>query len=105
MLPNTRGKRGVIIGHLYLFYQIVKEVWDVVKEMYLDLKDMSPNFEVRSKIRNTRQGTSSVTEYFNMLSKLWQQIDLFHNIEWKEEQFKSLVYLLTESRLHCKFGT
>ncbi|XP_050204868.1 uncharacterized protein LOC126654907 [Mercurialis annua] len=79
-LINSMDQR---IGRLYLFYQTAKEIWDAVKEMYSDLEDISQSFEIRSKIRNTRQSTSSVTEYFNTLSELWQEIDLFHNINWK----------------------
>ena len=71
------------IGHLYLFYQTTKEVWDAIQEMYSDLKDISQSFEVCSKIQNIQQGTLSIIEYFNTLSELWQQINLFHNIEWK----------------------
>ena len=58
------------IGRLYLFYQTIKKVWDAVQEMYSDLEDISQSFEVRSTIQNTRQGTLSVTKYFNMLSEL-----------------------------------
>ena len=30
-------------------------------------------FEIRSAIRNTKQGNSSVTEYYNTLLELWQE--------------------------------
>ena len=38
------------IGCLYLFYKSIKEVWDVVEEMYLDFEDISQSFKIRSKI-------------------------------------------------------
>ena len=79
-LINSMEQR---IGHLYLFYETTKEVWDTVQEMYSNLEDISQSFEIRSRIRNTWQGTLSITKYFNTLSELWYQIDLFHNIEWK----------------------
>lgn len=71
------------IGWLYFFYQTAKEIWVAVRDMYSDLENISQSLEVRSKLRNIRQGTLSVTEYFNNLSKLWQEIDMFHNISWK----------------------
>lgn len=52
----------------YLFYQTTKEIWDAIKDTYSDLENVSQNFEVHSTIQSTRQGTSSVTEYFNKLS-------------------------------------
>ena len=58
-------------------------MWDAVKEMDSNLKNISQSFEVCSKIQNTGQDTSSVTEYFNTLFELWQEIDLFHNVTWK----------------------
>ena len=48
-LINSMEQR---IGRLYLFYQKTKEVWDAVKEMHLDLEDISQSFGGRSKIQN-----------------------------------------------------
>ena len=59
------------IGRLYLFYQTTKDIWDAVREMYSDLENISQSFEICSAIRNTRQGTTFVTEYFNTLLELW----------------------------------
>ena len=71
------------IGRTYLFYKTAKEVWESVQEMYSDLEDFSQCFEVRSAIRNTKQGMNSVTEYFNVLVGLWHEMDMFYAITWE----------------------
>ncbi|EOY31231.1 Uncharacterized protein TCM_038193 [Theobroma cacao] len=70
------------IGRTYLFYKIAKEIWDMAHEMYLDLENSAQCFEVRSALRSTKQGNLSVTEYFNTLTKLWQEMDMFYETNW-----------------------
>lgn len=45
-----------------------------------DLENTSQVFEIKTKLRDQRQGSLSVTEYY---STLWQELDLFYPIEWK----------------------
>ncbi|XP_052209404.1 uncharacterized protein LOC127812895 isoform X2 [Diospyros lotus] len=71
------------IGRTYLFYKTAEEVWDVVQEIYSDLENTAQCFEIRSAIRNTKQGNSSVTEYYNTLLELWQEMDLFYDPNWE----------------------
>ena len=71
------------ISRTYLFYKTAKEVWDVVQEIYSDLKNTAQCFEIRSAIWNTKQGNSSVTEYYNRLLELWQEMDLFYDPNWE----------------------
>ena len=71
------------IRRTYLFYKMAKEVWKSVQEMYSDLEDFSQCFEVRSAIRNTKQGMNSVTKYFNVLVGLWHEMDMFYAITWE----------------------
>ncbi|KAG8368955.1 hypothetical protein BUALT_Bualt15G0100100 [Buddleja alternifolia] len=47
------------IGGLYLFYNTAKEIWDVVQEMYSDFENVAQSIEIRSTIRNTRQGLNT----------------------------------------------
>ena len=51
------------IGWTYLFYKTTNEIWEAVQEIYSDLENTSQCFEIRSKIRNTRQWSLTVTEY------------------------------------------
>lgn len=38
------------------------------------------------KISEIRQGENNVTKYFNSLKRLWQDLDLFSNYEWKSPE-------------------
>ena len=40
-------------------------------------------FELRNKIRDLKQGNIDVTQYFNALTKVGQELDLFNNGGWK----------------------
>ena len=71
------------IGRTYLLYKKVKEVWDAVQSLYSNMENTSQCFEVQSVLRTTRQGNNSVTDYYNVLSELWQEMDLFYDISWE----------------------
>ena len=40
-------------------------------------------FELTLKLGEIRQGKDSITKYFNSLKRLWQDLDLFNDYEWK----------------------
>ena len=71
------------IGRTFLFYSSAHEIWKGVQDMYSDLENTSHCFEIRSILRSTRQGTMTVTEYYNRLVDLWHNMDLFYSIPWK----------------------
>ena len=70
------------MGRTYLFYETTKEIWDLVQEMFSDLKNSSQCFELRLAIRTTKQGMISVTEYFNILVELWHEMNMFYTVSW-----------------------
>lgn len=45
--------------------------------MYSDLGNASPMFEIRSKLKEMKQGSESVTQYFSDLQELLKELDLF----------------------------
>ncbi|KAL6348502.1 hypothetical protein AAG906_009962 [Vitis piasezkii] len=65
------------IGRNYLSYKIAKEIWDTAKVMYSDLGNVSQLFELQSKLKEKKQGDSTVIDYYNTLIGLWQELDLF----------------------------
>lgn len=71
------------IGENFLLYETAKEIWDAVKETYFNNENTSLLFEVESILHDLRQGNMSVTQYFNTLTRHWQQIDLYEELEWK----------------------
>lgn len=66
----------------YLDYKTAKDVWDTIQELYSDVENTAQCFEVWFAIRMTRQGNSSVTEYYTTLTELWQEMDSFYEIKW-----------------------
>ncbi|XP_062112894.1 uncharacterized protein LOC133824050 [Humulus lupulus] len=65
------------ISRMYLFFKISKEVWDAAKKMYSDLGNASQIFEICTKLKEIKQGTHTVTQYFSDLQDLWQELDLY----------------------------
>ena len=51
--------------------------------MYLDLGNQSQVFELTLKLGEIQQGKDLITKYFNSLKRLWQDLDLFNDYEWK----------------------
>ncbi|XP_073130873.1 uncharacterized protein [Henckelia pumila] len=65
------------ISRRYLWFETAKDVWDAARMMYSDFGNASQIFEIRSKLKELKQGHISVTQYFSDLQDLWQELDLF----------------------------
>ncbi|XP_050888927.1 uncharacterized protein LOC127094101 [Lathyrus oleraceus] len=83
------------IGENFMFYDTVKEIWDAVKETYSNVDNTFVIFEIKSILHDLRQGESFVTEYFNILNKHWQQLDIYEEVTWccieDQKKYKELV--------------
>ena len=66
------------IGRTYLHYKTARDIWTTVQELY----SAAQCFEIRSTIRTTTQGSSTVTEHYTALTELWQEMDSFYEIKW-----------------------
>ncbi|XP_024031744.1 uncharacterized protein LOC112094601 [Morus notabilis] len=71
------------ISSNYMCYHTAKKLWDNINQIYSDLRNQSPVYELTLKLREICQGEGSVTKYFNSLRPLWQDLDLFSDYEWK----------------------
>lgn len=71
------------IGKPFLFIPTAQGVWEAVRETYSDFEDHSQLFELNSKMWNMKQGTKDVTEYYNSLLSVWQELDLFEDEAWE----------------------
>ena len=67
------------IGRNYLSYTTAKEIWDTTKVMYSDLGNVSQLFEPQFELKEKKQGDSTVTDYYNTLIGLLQELDLFND--------------------------
>jgi len=71
------------IGENFMYYDTTKEIWDAVKETYSNIDNTSAIFEIKSLLHDLQQGEKSVTEFSNTLSRYWQRLDTYDEIEWK----------------------
>lgn len=62
--------------------QTAKEIWDVVWDTYSNKDDASAIFEIKGMLHDLRQGEQTVTEYFNMLTRYGQQLDVLDDVSW-----------------------
>ena len=72
------------IGEIYVLYPTTKSIGDVVSSSYSNLEDSSQMFALRNCGRNLRQEDAFVTDYFHSLTRLWQDLDLFHHHNWHD---------------------
>ncbi|RVW97656.1 Retrovirus-related Pol polyprotein from transposon TNT 1-94 [Vitis vinifera] len=71
------------IGENFMYYGTTKEIWDAARETYSNIDNTSATFEIKSILQDLRQGDSTVTEYFNILARYWQQLDIYEELVWK----------------------
>lgn len=69
-----------------------KELWDKVKETYSNVDNTSEMFAIEAILHDLRQGELSVTQYYNTLTRHWQQLDAFENHAWE---------CTTDAHLYC----
>lgn len=79
------------------------EIWDVVDVAYSDLEDYSQVFELRNRIRDFKQGDTTVTQFFNTIKKLWQEVDLFNRVKWKYPDDSILYRKMVARELSIRF--
>ncbi|RVW23088.1 hypothetical protein CK203_099976 [Vitis vinifera] len=71
------------IGENFMYYGTAKEIWDAARETYSNIDNTSAIFEIKSILQDLRQGDSTVTKYFNILTRYWQQLDIYEELVWK----------------------
>ncbi|XP_073313434.1 uncharacterized protein [Primulina huaijiensis] len=71
------------ISENFLLCTTAKDIWEAARDTYSSKDNTSELFAVESNLQDLRQGDLTVTVYFNSLTRLWQQIDLFKTHEWK----------------------
>lgn len=70
------------VGKPYLFVPIAKDIWEAMRETYSDVENFSQTFKLKNRLRKSRQGGCEVTDFFNEMMSLWQELDLCYNDEW-----------------------
>lgn len=62
--------------------RIAEAIWDAVKENYSDLENASKVFEIKNKLKEMQQGNLDITDYYNALQTLWQELDMHYETDW-----------------------
>ncbi|KAJ1386743.1 Retrotransposon gag domain [Sesbania bispinosa] len=79
----------------FMYYGTAVEIWNAAKETYSNVDNTSTIFEIKSLLHDLRQEDSSVTEYYHSLTRYWQQLDIYEDIDWKctedRKQYKTPV--------------
>ena len=87
----------------YMCYSTAKELWENVTQMYSDLGNQSQVYELSLRLGDIRQGNDSVTKYFNSLKRIWQDLDLFNDQEWKCPEDASRYKAIVDANKIFKF--
>lgn len=69
------------IGENFMYYDNAKEMWDAFKEMNSNMDNTFFTFEVKSLFHDLKHGNSFITNYFNNLSRHWQQSKTCEKVE------------------------
>ena len=55
----------------------------MVAETYADVGNTAQIFELKTALRDKTQGEKTITQYYNELMGLSQELDLFQDLDWK----------------------
>ncbi|RVX23158.1 hypothetical protein CK203_000126 [Vitis vinifera] len=91
------------IGENFLLFGTAKDIWDAAKETYSSSENTSELFQVESALHDFRQGEQSVTQYYNTLTRYWQQLDLFETHSWKCSDDAATYRQIVEQKRLFKF--
>ncbi|RVW39753.1 Copia protein [Vitis vinifera] len=87
----------------FLTVGTAKDIWDATKETYSSSENTSELFQVESALHDFRQGEQSVTQYYNTLTRYWQQLDLFETHSWKCSDDAATYRQIVEQKRLFKF--
>ena len=71
------------IGENFLLHETAAEISEAAKEAYSHVENTSELFDIECLLHDQRQGDLIVTQYFSILNRHWQQLDMFEEHQWK----------------------
>ncbi|KAG8381704.1 hypothetical protein BUALT_Bualt05G0000400 [Buddleja alternifolia] len=84
----------------YMFLPTAKDIWDTVKRTYSKVQDASVIFEIKTKITSTKQGSLSVTDYYNQMNGYWIELDHYQDVKMVcSEDATTLTTMLERDRI------
>ncbi|XP_024018974.1 uncharacterized protein LOC112090889 [Morus notabilis] len=89
------------MGENFMYYKTPKEMWDAVKRSYSNRENTSEIFRLKGILNDLHQGELNVMEYFNTLSRHWQQLDILDETTWHcAEDHKRYKEILERDRVY-----
>ncbi|KAH1114583.1 hypothetical protein J1N35_007961 [Gossypium stocksii] len=83
------------ISKNFLLYTTATEIWSTVCETYSSTNNIAELYHVEDKKASLKQGTMLVTLYYNTLTALWQQLDLYAQHDWANLRDATLISKLS----------
>ncbi|KAK5784137.1 hypothetical protein PVK06_038657 [Gossypium arboreum] len=88
------------ISRNFLLYTTAAEIWSAVRETYSSTDNIAELYHVEDQAATLKQGTMPVTLYYNTLTALWQQLDLYAHYDWVDPRDAALYQqIVTQRRL------
>ena len=91
------------VGENFLLYRTAKEIWEAARETYSSTENSSELFEIETRLYDLQQGESSVTQYFNTLTRCWLQLDMYETGSWKCPDDSTLYKKIVEGKRTIRF--
>lgn len=88
------------IGENFLLFQTAKEIWNVVKDTYSSSENISWVFWNESDLC---QAYLAVTQCLNVLTRYWQQLNMFETHTWKCPKDTNLYEKIEEKKRNFNF--
>ena len=69
------------------------------------MQDATLIYEIKTKITTTKQGTLSITEYYNVMKRLWLELDYYKNFQMKCSEDVAMLLKFVERERIFQFLT
>ena len=69
------------------------------------MQDATLIYEIKTKITTTKQGTLSITEYYNVMKGLWLELDYYKNFQMKCSEDVAMLLKFVERERIFQFLT
>ncbi|XP_021888415.1 uncharacterized protein LOC110807562 [Carica papaya] len=91
------------IGENFLLYETAHDVWVAAGEFYSSRDNTLAIFKIETHLHDLRQGELTMTQYYNALTRNWQQLNVFEEHQWNYPEDSKLFKTLTERKRIFKF--
>ncbi|KAL3523021.1 hypothetical protein ACH5RR_015855 [Cinchona calisaya] len=69
------------IARAYLLLDTAAKIWNVASLTYSQMGNDAQIYELRNKVHGTKQGETTISQYFSELCGLWQELDYYQDFQ------------------------